>query len=696
MDEEHRIFIDKVSALTVQIDEIGREISYMRDKPESRVSQSNLINQMISQTQVALNRLPAQHTVDDVMQLKYGELKSYFQSTRMSYKDALHAVGQPLPEKRKIGASIGFTAPDRIKTSRQMSNGDQVQLLYEDTAKNRLAFVEKRNQQIESLTTSLTSLNETVQDMNTILSEQTSQLEIIESNADSASHYLEKGANNMAIAESRSKRRHPWRCTTFGNNCSSEKLAWYINQSSINEQSKTALLQILRFDPNNPKHAEYEKEEGLTQEEKPEEVPEETKEEKKEEKTEEKPVKQIKPVIKAKPIKYTTGYELDGYVRLLTTIILYKEGKIDSALNLANDLISRISSMSIDQQQPLFDVLAKTYYYHSLIVMKKGGKNELTNCRSQYLTALRNATLLKDSQGQATLVNIIFYSFFQNREYMAARHFVDSIQFPDACSSSQNARYSYSLAKLLALEGKYHQAEEHLLLTQTRAPKSALGFRSACIKLLSLVKLLQGVIPKRAAFFQPGFEVDLKPYLDIATSVRDGNIKQFDLTIANSQQDFENEGILSLVIRLRTKVIQTGLKRLCLVYSSLPISDITSKLSLQNDNETEVALSRAIKEGVIQAEIDFEGRFMRVIEERNIIETDKPQLMMEERINQCLEMNEKLVKSMRYATLRNWDEENEKLKKEREDMEREFGALEDLLGDEDPDFGGGPSGDGGM
>ena len=51
----------------------------------------------------------------------------------------------------------------------------------------------------------------------------------------------------------------------------------------------------------------------------------------------------------------------------------------------------------------------------------------------------------------------------------------------------------------------------------------------------------------------------------------------------------------NLVVRLRHNVIRAGLKRISLAYSRISLKDIASKLGLQNVEDTESIVAKAIR-----------------------------------------------------------------------------------------------------
>ena len=67
------------------------------------------------------------------------------------------------------------------------------------------------------------------------------------------------------------------------------------------------------------------------------------------------------------------------------------------------------------------------------------------------------------------------------------------------------------------------------ILALRKAPQiSAIGFRQAATKLLTVVDLLMGDIPERARFIQKNLEKSLIPYFHLTQAVRTGNLTEFN------------------------------------------------------------------------------------------------------------------------------------------------------------------------
>ena len=71
---------------------------------------------------------------------------------------------------------------------------------------------------------------------------------------------------------------------------------------------------------------------------------------------------------------------------------------------------------------------------------------------------------------------------------------------------------------------------------------------------------------------------------------------------------FKEDKTITLILRLRHNVIKTGIRRISLAYSKISLSDISNQLSLDSPEDAEFIVAKAIRDGVIDAQIDHQVR----------------------------------------------------------------------------------------
>ena len=104
----------------------------------------------------------------------------------------------------------------------------------------------------------------------------------------------------------------------------------------------------------------------------------------------------------------------------------------------------------------------------------------------------------------------------------------------------------------------------------------------------------------------------------------------------------------TLIIRLRHNVIKTAIRSISLSYSRISLADIAAKLMLDSPEDAEFIVAKAIRDGVIEAWLDHEGKFMQSKESIDIYSTKEPQVAFHQRITFCLQIHNQSVKAMRF------------------------------------------------
>jgi 26S proteasome regulatory subunit N3 len=117
----------------------------------------------------------------------------------------------------------------------------------------------------------------------------------------------------------------------------------------------------------------------------------------------------------------------------------------------------------------------------------------------------------------------------------------------------------------------------------------------------------------------------------------------------NSYSDtFKRDKNFSLIQRLSHNVLKTGLKKLSAAYSHILLSDVAQKLRLPSATSASYICAKAIKDGVIEATINYETGALISIDVVDLYATEEPQKAFHKRIGFCLDVHNEAVKSMRY------------------------------------------------
>lgn len=100
--------------------------------------------------------------------------------------------------------------------------------------------------------------------------------------------------------------------------------------------------------------------------------------------------------------------------------------------------------------------------------------------------------------------------------------------------------------------------------------------------------------------------------------------------------------------RLRHNVIKTGLRKINVSYSRIRLTDVCAKLKLDNVEDAEFIVAKAIRDHVIDATLDHETGTLRSKEHIDVYSTTEPMEAYHARISFCLKMHNEAVRAMRY------------------------------------------------
>lgn len=335
--------------------------------------------------------------------------------------------------------------------------------------------------------------------------------------------------------------------------------------------------------------------------------------------------------------------EVEIYIQLLVAFYLFDAGLKSESAELARTLFTAVGQHN---RRSLDALSAKIFSFYALVNEQLGKDVEV---RDSLLLAHRTACLQHNEPGQAALSVAILRNYLNYHLYTQADTFRLKSNFPDQRSNALTARYCYYIGKIQAVQLHYSDAFASLTQALRKAPqKAAVGFRQTATKLLILVQLLMGDIPERALFSPKDLKKSLAPYLALTQAVRVGDLNKFNDAMTRHKLVFERDGIYSLIVRLRSNVIKAGLRKINLAYSRISIADICAKLKLDNVEDGEYMVAKAIHDGVIDATVDRDSREVFSKEIVDVYATNEPQQAYHKRIQFTMDIHQQAVKSMRF------------------------------------------------
>ncbi|KAL8228904.1 hypothetical protein R6Q57_013804 [Mikania cordata] len=373
--------------------------------------------------------------------------------------------------------------------------------------------------------------------------------------------------------------------------------------------------------------------------------------------------------------------ELEIYCYLLVLIFLIDQKKYNEAKACSSASIGRLKNLN----RRTVDVLAsRLYFFYSLSYELT---DELSEIRGNLLSLHRVATLRHDELGQETLLNLLLRNYLHYNLYDQAEKLRSKAPRFEAHSNQQFCRYLFYLGKIRTIQLEYTDAKESLLQAARKAPVAALGFRVQCNKWAVIVRLLLGEIPERTVFMQKGMEKALRPYFELTNAVRIGDLELFKTVAEKFSTTFSSDRTNNLIVRLRHNVIRTGLRNISISYSRISLADVAKKLRLDSQNpvaDAESIVSKAIRDGAIDATLDHANGWMVSKETGDIYSTSEPQQAFNSRIAFCLNMHNEAVRALRFPP--NSHKEKESAEKRRERQQQEQELAKHIAEEDDDDF----------
>lgn len=360
--------------------------------------------------------------------------------------------------------------------------------------------------------------------------------------------------------------------------------------------------------------------------------------------------------------------EVELYAYLLVLTLLVDKKQFAAARTLAHAAVERLSQFNRRTLDPL---AARIYFYLSLCHEQAG---TLAEIRGLLLALHRTAVLRHDALGQETLLNLLLRNFLHYNLYDQAERLRAKAQRPEVSRSPQQAcRYLLYLGRIRAVQLEYSEAKDCLQQAARKAPASAVGFRTAVHKWLVVVRLLLGEVPERSEFTVPRLRQLLQPYHELAQAVRGGDLHEFSAVASRHDATFRTDRTHNLIVRLRHNVIRAGLRRIALAYSRISLADVAAKLGLSSVTDTESIVSKAIRDGGIDAAIDHDAGVLSVARLADVYSTEEPAAAFHARVAFCMDIHNEALKAMRFegsAAKAEWEDAT----KLRERQEQELAA----------------------
>ncbi|KAF5213461.1 putative 26S proteasome regulatory subunit [Clavispora lusitaniae] len=336
--------------------------------------------------------------------------------------------------------------------------------------------------------------------------------------------------------------------------------------------------------------------------------------------------------------------ETNAYLHLLVQLYLLDTHDLDKLDEFNQQVITLLNSYN---RRTLDFISAKMWFY---ISRSAELRNDLLSVRPALLAGLRSATLRHDDETTASIITLLLRNYLLTHDISQAANFCEKIDFPANAGNALTARYYYYLSRINAVQLDYSAAHECVVAAIRKAPQTKLarGFLQEATKLSIIIELLMGDIPELKVF--KSSTGNLEPYFLVTRAVRLGDLKMFEEVLNKYEAVFVKDNNFTLVSKLRQNVIKTGIRMISLSYSRISLKEICIKLHLDSEEATEYIVSKAIRDGVIDASVNHKDGYMQSRELLDVYSTKAPQEEFNQRIRFCLSLYNDSVKAMRYPS----------------------------------------------
>ncbi|SMN21019.1 similar to Saccharomyces cerevisiae YER021W RPN3 Essential, non-ATPase regulatory subunit of the 26S proteasome lid, similar to the p58 subunit of the human 26S proteasome [Maudiozyma saulgeensis] len=341
--------------------------------------------------------------------------------------------------------------------------------------------------------------------------------------------------------------------------------------------------------------------------------------------------------------------ELNSFFHLLVQLYLLDSKKF-TELETFNSKIVIPTILEVYNHRSLDLISAKLWFY---IILGYESVGDVANAgiRTVMIKSLKTASLKHDNETRAMLINLILRNYLADGDVNSADDFVRKVEFPTTnVSNPLEARYYFYMSKINAIQLDYTTANDFIITAIRKAPHTpnSLGFLQQANKLHCVIQLLMGDIPELSFFHQTDMQQSLYPYYHLTNTVKLGDLKKFSYIISRFKPQLVHDSNYQLCVRLRSNVIKTGIRMISLTYKKISLKDICLKLRLDSEQAAEYMVSRSIRDGVIEANINHEKGYIETSELLNVYDTNNPQKTFDARIQFVTQLHNESVMAMRY------------------------------------------------
>uniref|UniRef100_A0A182WHI1 PCI domain-containing protein 2 homolog n=1 Tax=Anopheles minimus TaxID=112268 RepID=A0A182WHI1_9DIPT len=206
--------------------------------------------------------------------------------------------------------------------------------------------------------------------------------------------------------------------------------------------------------------------------------------------------------------------------------------------------------------------------------------------------------------GMLNLVNQLLKVYFRINKLHLCKPLIraiDSSNFKDSFSLAQRITYKYFAGRKAMYDSDFKNAEEYLSFAFDNCPRRFTKNKRLILIYLTPVKMLLGYMPRKEVLER----YNVLQFHDLASAVKEGNVRRFDEAIRRHEMFFINAGVYLIVEKMKILTYRNLFKKVHQLLQTHQIDMNAFQTALQFSGVEDVSMDET---HCIVANLIYEGR----------------------------------------------------------------------------------------
>uniref|UniRef100_A0AAG5D9M4 PCI domain-containing protein 2 homolog n=1 Tax=Anopheles atroparvus TaxID=41427 RepID=A0AAG5D9M4_ANOAO len=214
--------------------------------------------------------------------------------------------------------------------------------------------------------------------------------------------------------------------------------------------------------------------------------------------------------------------------------------------------------------------------------------------------------------GMLNLVNQLLKVYFRINKLHLCKPLIraiDSSNFKESFSLAQRVTYKYFAGRKAMYDSDFKNAEDFLTFAFANCPRKFTKNKRLILIYLTPVKMLLGYMPRKEVLER----YNVLQFHDLASAVKEGNVRKFDEAIRRHEMFFINAGVYLIVEKMKILTYRNLCKKVHLMLETHQIDMNAIQTALQfsgvedvSHDETHCIVANLIYEGRIKGYISYQ------------------------------------------------------------------------------------------